>query len=210
MMTVRGWVRVWAIGLVLLAASVVPPGCRSIGEAAPAFVVTGPAGEKRFDVVAGTRVVLRTRLRDVTGPTSRPVFVSRAPDVVSVDSGGAVRGISAGRAFVVASVTEDGRMLMDSVEVTVDCTAELRVHTFPRDTVIRVGEAFVPRAELASCGGHVRLDDVLTWRARDAAVVRVDSVSGRTVGLAPGDTWVEFTGRKYGRFEGVHVRVVRP
>ncbi|HEV7586885.1 MAG TPA: hypothetical protein VGO40_02050 [Longimicrobium sp.] len=172
--------------------------------------MTGPAGEKQFDLVAGTRVVLRTTLLHAAGPASRPAFTSRAPNVVSVDSSGAVRGISSGRAFVVGSVTERARVLMDSVEVRVECTTELRVHTFPRDTVIRVGESFVARADLASCGGFVRLDDVLTWRARDAAVVRVDSVSGRTVGFAPGDTWVDFSGRKYGRFEGVHVRVVSP
>ncbi|MFL5383895.1 MAG: hypothetical protein ACJ8GN_15345 [Longimicrobiaceae bacterium] len=154
-------------------------------------------------MLAGAGVVLRATLRGAA-------FVSRAPNVVLVDGAGAVRGISTGRAFVVGTVTEGGRMLVDSVEVTVECTAELRVHVVPRDTVIRVGEAFVARAELASCGGQVRLTDELRWRARDPAVVRVDSITGRTVGLAPGDTWVDFSGRAYGHFEGVHVRVAPP
>ena len=213
MTTVRRWVRFGSTGLVLLTASATISGCRSRGTRPPTaappqalaavFAVTGPGGEKRFTVLAGTGVVLRATLHDA-------VFVSRAPDVVSVDGGGAVHGVSTGRTFVVARVTDGARVLMDSVEVTVECTAELRVHIFPRDTVIRIGESFVARAELASCGGLVRLDDVPTWRARDPTVVRVDSVTGQTVGLAPRDTWVDFSGRKYGSFEGVHVRVVSP
>jgi len=164
-------------------------------------------------VIVGSPVPLRVTARDASGrelPPGAATFVSRDPGVVAVDGAGVVTGVSPGASYVVGSIASGGRILADSVEIHVECTMELRVHTSPRDTTIAVGESFVPRVEMSGCGGHVRLSDTLTWRARDPRVLHVDPATGRARGRAPGETWVEVTGRKYGTFEATRVTVRRP
>jgi hypothetical protein len=162
----------------------------------------------------GTRVPLRVRARDAAGrdvPTGHVRFASRDPRVASVDSAGVAMSVSQGETYLVAETSLNGRTLADSVRVAVMCTAELRMRYSPSppDTTLRVGESFAPVLELYTCGGLVRVDESLTWRARDPRILQVDSVTGRTRALAPGETWIDVTGTVHRRLEGFHV-TVRP
>jgi hypothetical protein len=177
-----------------------------------ALTLTGPDGLRRFGLTAGTALRLRATVRDARGGVAAapsPSFVSRNPAVATVDAAGVVTGMAEGDTYVVAEAASGGRRLADSVAVSVYCTAELRTRVTPRDTTLRVGEAFTPRVELSTCGGHVRLTDTLTWRARDPALLRVDPTTGRTEARAAGESWVDVEGRRYRRLEGIRV-IVRP
>jgi uncharacterized protein YjdB len=85
---------------------------------------------------------------------------------------------------------------------------ELGVRYVPGDPSIAVGESFTASVQLSSCGGREHPSDIFTWRARDTTVVTVDSTTGRVTGRAPGQTWVEATGRTYGFVGGPRVTVV--
>lgn len=95
----------------------------------------------------------------------------------------------------------------DGPSLTGFCTRELRVHLAPTDTTILVDETFTATVALSSCGGRQQLWDTFTWRARDPAVVTVDSNAGTVTGRAPGETWLEITGRYYGMVGGPRVIV---
>lgn len=187
------------------------PSAPPVQPPAVRLVVTGPESLKQFGVMVGSPAVpLHARLRHASGAEETPAritYVSRAPGVVAVDSSGAVTGVTPGEAYVVASLQYGGQTLADSVQVRPECTAELRVRTTPGDTIIRVGETFMPAVQMFSCGGHVQLSDTFTWRSRDPGMVQVDAATGRAVGLAPGETSIEVTGRTYGTFEVTRVRV---
>lgn len=75
---------------------------------------------------------------------------------------------------VLAGAQPRTRTLADSVRVAVVCTAELRMRYSPSppDTTVRVGESFGPSLELYTCGGLVRVDERLTWHARDLRALR--------------------------------------
>jgi hypothetical protein len=173
-----------------------------------------PDGRGSFGVMLGTQVPLRVRARDAAGrevPPGRVLFASRNPRVASVDSAGVATSVSEGETWLVAEANVNGRTLADSVHVAVTCTAELRMRYSPSppDTTLRVGESFVPSLELYTCGGLVRVNETLTWRARDPRILHVDSATGRTWALAPGETWIDVTGTVHRRLEGFHV-TVRP
>jgi hypothetical protein len=183
--------------------------------AVPVSLVVGdPDGRQSFSVMLGTRVPLRVQARDAAGrevPPGPVRFGSRDPRVASVDSAGVARGVAEGETYLVAETSAGGRTLADSVRVAVTCTAELRMRYSPSppDTILRVGESFVPSLELYTCGGLVRVNERLTWRARNPRILQVDSVTGRARALAPGATWIDVTGTVHRRLEGFHV-TVRP
>ncbi len=86
-----------------------------------------------------------------------------------------------------------------------NCPSDLRMGTTPVTRTLRVGEAFTATASALGCGGTEQLQESWTWRADDAAVVTVDSLSGRITGRASGSARVTPTGRRYG--PGVPVTV---
>jgi len=92
-------------------------------------------------------------------------------------------------------------------EFTAACPDDLRFRTTPSTRTLRVGEAFTASAEAFGCAGTRRLDEVWTWRAADAAVVRVDSLTGRITGVAAGRTLVTPVGRRYGSGEPLEATV---
>lgn len=184
-------------------------------SALPVSLELGDAdGRGSFSVMLGTRVPLRVQARDAAGrdvPPGPVRFASRDPRVVSVDSVGVATSVSEGETWLVAETRVNGRTLADSVRVAVTCTAELRMRYSPSppDTTLRVGESFVPSLELYTCGGLVRVDERLTWRTRDPRILQVDSVTGRTRALAPGETWIDVAGTVHRRLEAFRV-TVRP
>lgn len=176
--------------------------------------VGDPDGRRSFSVMLGTRVPLRVQARDAAGrevPPGPIRFASRDPRVASVDSAGVATSVSEGETWLIAETSVNRRTLADSVRVVVMCTAELRMRYTPSppDTTLRVGESFVPSLELYTCGGLVRVNETLTWRARDPRILQVDSATGRARALAPGETWIDVTGTVHRRLEGFHV-TVRP
>lgn len=192
-----------------------PPGTpRPDAPAAPVSLSVGdPDGRRSFSVVLGTRVPLRVQARDATGrevPPGPVRFTSRDPRVATVDSAGVASSAGEGETYVVAEARANGRTLADSVRVAVTCTAELRMRYSPSppDTILRVGESFVPSLELYTCGSLVRVEETLTWRARDPRILQVDPRTGRTRALAPGETWIEVAGTVHRRLEGFRVTVL--
>jgi hypothetical protein len=190
-------------------------GCRdATGSAsAPPPTLSVWVGTPRyFGMMLGVRMRLPVTLRSARGDTlplpASFALVSRDPAVVSVDSGSAIRARAMGNTWLVGSAVVDGRPVVDSVEVSVMCTMELRIKLTPPTQTLAVGESFTPAIELSSCGGQLQLSDTVRWAAADSAVVRVDSVSGRTTGLRAGQTMVLPRGAKYGALLGVLVTVV--
>lgn len=176
--------------------------------------LVGPDGRRSFSIMPGSRVPLRVRAQDATGQDVSPGpvrFVSRNPRIVAVDSAGVTTSVAEGETYVVAETRIGGRAMADSVRVAVTCTAELllRYSPSPPMATIAVGEVFDPSLELYTCGGQVRVNETLTWRAADPRIVQVDSVTGRTRGLFRGQTWVEVSGTVHRRLEGFRV-TVRP
>jgi hypothetical protein len=87
------------------------------------------------------------------------------------------------------------------------CTADLGIDLQPRERTISVGERFRGQVTLLGCGGRERLQDVITWRAADTAIVAVDAGTGQITGRAPGTTSVEVHGRTYGSLGAITVTV---
>ena len=89
-----------------------------------------------------------------------------------------------------------------------NCTDELRTDLQPRgEQQIAVGTGFTGTIALSTCGGSKRVSDTFTWAARDTLVVRVDPASGRVTGRAPGATFVDVRGARYGAVGTVPVTV---
>jgi hypothetical protein len=199
-------------------------GCGNVPRSAPhpeahrvpaSLSVGGPDGRHSFGLMLGSQVPLRVTARDAAGrevPPGSVRFTSRNPRVVTVDGAGVTASVSEGETYVVAEASVGGHALADSVRVAVTCTAELLLRYSPssRDTTIRVGDSFVPSLELYTCGGHVRVDETLRWRAADPRILQVDSATGRTRALAPGETSVEVSGTLHRSLEGFHVTVRPP
>ncbi len=131
----------------------------------------------------------------LTAPLSTgATFVSRRPDVVSVDSSGTIVARAMGNAWIVASA---GLLGSDSTEVLVRCTLELGGDLVPSAPTIRVGESFVPTIQRWTCRRRVLIDESFTWRTPNPDIVDVDSLTGRTMGRAPGVAAVYPVGRRY-------------
>lgn len=189
-----------------------PPPEHTPSDVPPRFELRGPGGARYFYLEPGTAVELSADLRSEAGiapPAERVTFRSRDARIASVDSLGVLTARTEGTVWIVAEVPVGRSLALDSVQAAVVCTTELRLTYSTRDTTIAVGEAFRPSLELFTCGGHVRIPEALTWRARDPRVIEVDSITGRTVGRAPGETWLDVSGTRYRSLEGIRV-VVRP
>lgn len=168
-------------------------------------------GDAPFAVALGTQTTLPVRLRGARGD-SLPLpasftLVSRNSAVVSIDSGTVIQGRAMGSAWVVGSVTIDGRTVADSVAIVVLCTAELRVEITPQAQTLTIGESFTPTVRLSGCGGRLTLNDTLRWSADDPTVIRVDSTTGLTTGLQAGRSSVYAYGLRYGAVAVVPVTV---
>jgi hypothetical protein len=147
-------------------------------------------------------------IRDDTVPVPQPVrFESRNPAIATVDSAGLIVARAMGSTWIVARAGMR-RRLTDSIEVSATCTAELRWRVTPDTVRLAVGATVTPTHELSTCGGYVKLQDQLTWKAIDSSIVRTDASTGRTVALAPGSTAVTVTGQRYGPIGFMAVTVV--
>ena len=169
------------------------------------------SGAHGIAMMLGDDVRLPVQLTDAAG-SSLPLpsdfaIVSRNPAIVEIESTTVVHGNGLGSTWVVGTVASGRDELSDSVSVTVGCTLELQASVTPTQQTLRVGESFTPVAKLLSCGGRLQLTDTLRWSASDAAIVQVDSVTGRTTGRAPGQTVVRFDARFYHVGAGVTVTV---
>jgi hypothetical protein len=74
----------------------------------------------------------------------------------------------------------------------------LRFQWSPHDTTIAVGAHFTAQVALYGCGGTVRLNDTISFRSSDAAVVGIDSVTGVAVGSKPGAAEITASAKHYG------------
>ena len=77
------------------------------------------------------------------------------------------------------------------------CTDDLGTRSSPRDTTIRVGQAFTPSFQFLGCRGRRVLDDSLSFSSSDTTVIAVDSLTGRTTARAPGTALLLVTGARY-------------
>ncbi len=98
--------------------------CKSTTETqgVRSVTITGPGGEKSITVALGGRVLLKTAAKDANGVPvtgSRFSFLSRAPQIASVDSTGQLTATGNGRTFVLVMLTDQGQSLKDSLEIVV-------------------------------------------------------------------------------------------
>jgi hypothetical protein len=189
--------------------------CSSTGDILP------PADTYRLSIsygldtqvfaMVGSSVQLETKVRTQSGePVSfaTPIaFVSRGPDVATVDATGLATIAGMGTTYIVASATNLTNILPDSIRVTGVCTAELRVAFTPVGATLSVGEGFVPTISLTTCGGQIPVTDVFSWFAQDRTVVSVDASTGATVALKAGSTFVVARGSESGPVASIPVTV---
>ena len=168
-----------------------------------AAVVVAPA---TATVAAGSTVTLAATTRDDQGAAlaGRAVtWTTSAPSVATVDAAGVVRGVAAGTATITA--TSEGRSGTAAVTVTAPVVPVAAVAvTAALDTV----EAFAPvtlQATLRDRDGAVLTGRAVRWSVSDAAVARIDSVTGALTGLDRGTVTV--TARSEG-VTGTATRVV--
>jgi hypothetical protein len=92
-----------------------------------------------------------------------------------------------------------------------DC-ARVFVRFGSTDHTLAVGESFTAIVHFSGsgCGSTQPINDVVTWAAEDATIVRVDATTGRTTALRAGETRVLATGQTYGFVGSVRVIVHAP
>jgi hypothetical protein len=141
-------------------------------------------------------------------------FISRNPAVISVESDHRIQTRSPGpQVWLVASLSHQGRTIADSAAMSVTCTLELRISIRPDSVALNVGESFTPSAELSTCGGHVRVNDTITYSAFYATnstvtgVISVDSLTGATTALKPGSAWTVVRSANHGQLGAIPVTV---
>lgn len=89
-----------------------------------------------------------------------------------------------------------------------DC-ATVFVRLGSTDHSLAVGESFTAIVYHSGCTTEP-INDVVTWAAEDATIVRVDATTGRTTALRVGETRVLATGQTYGFVGSVRVVVHAP
>jgi hypothetical protein len=144
---------------------------------------------------------------DTIPASPRIVLTSRNPAVVRIDSGTFLQSTGMGSTWVVASLDTAGQSLVDSLNVTISCTAELVPVFTPQTQTLAVGASFTPSAKVMGCGGQLTYSDTFTWSASDTTIIRVDSLSGTTTGLRAGSARVLAHGARFGDIGGVSVTV---
>jgi hypothetical protein len=168
-------------------------------------------GQRSATLGLGARLRLSVTVRNWRGdilpaPPSLSI-ISRDSSVIRVDSGLVVEAVRMGEARVVGSLPGMTGLIADSLTITVVCTSELNVTIKPIADTLAVGESFTPTASLSTCGNRVEVTDTFRWTAGDTALIRVDSITGRTTGLKPGPTAVFVRGAIHGELGGVFVLV---
>ena len=78
------------------------------------------------------------------------------------------------------------------------CPDDLYSRVEPDPQTVRVGESYVAVASAWGCGRTKRLTDDWRYFVVDTAIARVDSITGRVTGRAPGSTDVGARGAFYG------------
>ncbi len=171
-------------------------------------------GIASFAINFGASMRLAMKLVTSSGTTTNApasvVIVSRNPVVVRVDSDATIHADTTGSAWIVASFDTAGKVLTDSIEVTVECTAELVPVFTPPVKSLAVGESFAPTLKFSTCGGHLTYTDTLRWSAGDSTIVRVDSLSGATTGLRVGTTYLHAQSVRFGQINGLNITVHAP
>jgi Big-like domain-containing protein len=137
-------------------------------------------------------------------------LVSRDPSVIAMNGTFVMHANTMGDTWVVGSVEFEGQRLADSVEVSVACTLELGWSLTPTQQTLHVGDSFTPSVTFMTCGGRLHPVDTLRWSASDTAIVRVDSITGRTTGRSPGQATVQFRAARFHVTGGLPVTVIAP
>lgn len=154
------------------------------------------------------QLVVITDRGDSISPAGRLSFVSRNPEVISVDTSGTMTAVKLGSAWVVASLAPFDQLLRDSVLVNVRCTLELSIEYEPPNAVLRVGESFIPALNLWTCRHLLKIEDSFWWRPYfPTDVVQVDSATGKTTALRPGQAWLIAIGRRGNGYPALPVTV---
>lgn len=89
----------------------------------------------------------------------------------------------------------------------VGCDTDLRAIVTPQQQVMHLADWFTPTIRLLGCGGTKELSDEFTWTGSDSSVLRVDPVTGRTLGISLGSAMVTVTGKRYGTVAMIPVTV---
>ena len=154
-----------------------------------------------------TRVVLINEQGEERPVGARVSFVSRNPEVVTVDSTGTIVARAMGTTWIVASAPTLAST--DSIWVGVRCSLELGVDFNPPEPTVRVGESFVATVQLWTCRRRVAIADTFTWHTHtNPQIVEVDSTTGRITGRAPGIAWVYPVGRVYRTLSVLRITVL--
>ncbi len=107
-------------------------------------------------------------------------FVSRSPNVATVDSTRTITARSMGNTWIVASATSENQITRDSVSLSVQCTLEITGDLEPKKATLRIGESFVPTLVLWTCQRLVKIEPTWWWVAYEPnGVVQVDSATGK-------------------------------
>jgi hypothetical protein len=171
-------------------------------------------GQNAFAIEMGSWMRLSMKLIGTAGDTTTApasvVIVSRNPAAIRVDSGTKLQTTAPGSAWIVASFDTAGTTLVDSMSVDVVCTAELVPIFTPPAQTLAVGDSFTPSLKGSTCGGYVIITDTFHWSAGDSTIIRVDSLSGTTTGLRPGQTYLHANGVRLGPINGLTVTVRAP
>jgi len=171
----------------------------------------GPGADSVVAAMVGSWVQLEAHVLTQSGkPVSfaTPIaFVSRGPDIATVNATGLTTIAKMGTTYIVASATGFSNILPDSIRVIGVCTAELRVAFTPVEASLSVGESFVPTISLTTCGGQIAVTDVFSWVAQDNTVVSVDASTGATIALKAGTTFVVARGKESGPVASIPVTV---
>src|ERR1035437_905276 len=203
-------VRTIALAMIALLA-----GCHGEQATSPAPIKLRLSfGTKPFAIELGEwmrlPIAIVSSAGDSAAAPANVLVVSRNPAVVRIDSGTKVQSIGMGETWIVASLDTAGQTLLDSINVSVACTAELPPVLTPQTQTLAVGESFTPSVTLLTCGGHITRTDTYHWTASDSTIVRVDSLSGTTTGLRPGQAGVFVRSASTGSLYGVVSVTVTP
>jgi hypothetical protein len=200
----------------LLLATLASAACgKSTEPAAP--VDSGPASVDLFNGMGGAGMMLGHEIpvpvtvRDASGNTlvtpAAFTLVSRNPATISIEGGTSIRGRATGSAWIVGSLTHQGRVIADSVHFSVSCTLELIVAFAPSPFILGVGESGNASLRLISCGGQLQTTGPYIWSSQNPAIASVDPVTGLVTGVSVGQTVLSAKHAQYGTFShGVTVR----
>jgi hypothetical protein len=200
---------------IALAMIVLLAGCHGDRTTSPAPITLRLSfGTKSFAISLGQWMRLTMEIvssaGDSTVAPASVLLVSRDPAVVRIDSGTKVQSIGMGETWIVASLDTAGQTLIDSLAVSVACTLELTPVVTPQTQTLAIGQSFTPSVKLLTCGGRITRTDTYHWTASDSTIIRVDSLSGTTTGVRPGQAGVFVRSATNGGLYGVVSVTVTP